>query len=388
MRTLAPTALAGCLLLTPAAATASATPATPGAPARSDAARPATASDELARVATTDFTVTSVAAASESTIWLAGVDANQHVVVQRATTSRKAGAKVRLHPAVTLEAIAPKGVQISAVDDEEAWLVTAPLPEKRMRDRSEPYQRSADLWRYSGGRWAKVAVSLAGGGAPGSAWEVRDLPGRRSALVNTIGQIWRYTRKGFVNATTSIYAEPYLDGGIPTDFSYGMRPSGTGFVAMGRTPMTINFLRGRDGTVSWVGNVGGESLGGEAWPDAWQTLPDGSTIAMERLVQYEANYNIISQQCLHWSATDESALCAAPPAIVETLAVLGDGSLLLGATDRLWHRANPTAPDVAVTGDIGGGIVAMDAARGSRVAWVAAKTAAGGGSTLSRYVAR
>lgn len=350
-------------------------------PSRRGPDRPA----RIERVGDTAYRITSIAAASETTVWLAGVDARQRVVVQKMTKARPATAQPKLHAPTTLAATAPRGVQISAVDESEAWLVTSPDPQQVANDYTAPNQTSTELWRYQGRSWARVKVTLPGGPAA-TAWEVRDTPGRNSALVNTRDQVWRYGSAGLVNASTDIYRDEGWD--TETRFEYGIRPTAGGFVAMGTTPMTVNYLRGRNGVVSLLATIGGWALGGQSTPTAWGQLSDSSTLIMHENHYYDVDLDNMTFTCTLWSPQDAATACPDPPAKVTGVLGLSDASVLLSSADGLWRRATPTGSDVAVGGALGRGVAAMGAAPGSRVAWVATKPARGEGSVLARYVVR
>lgn len=356
---------------TPASASAKPAPLGPYAPA-------------LERVATVPYRITSIATPSPSTLWLAGVDAAGRAVVQKVSKGRSAGARPRLHPATTLPAAAPRAVQVSAVDEAEAWLVTAPDPQAVALDGSEPRQTSTEVWRNAGSGWARVPMRN-DQGTTATAWEVRDTPGRASALVNTGERIWRYDAAGLRNATTDIYRDDWM--GQPTGFEYGLRPTADGFVAIGLTPMTVNYLRGRGGVVSLISTVGGWALGGQSLPSTWGLLPNGSTLILGESRQFDVDGDEVTQSCVVWSPADEGVACPAAPERATGFVALGDGSLLVAA-GRLFHRAGPQGRDAAVAGDVGGGISALGAAPGARVAWVATRQRTGFGSTLSRYLVR
>ncbi|MCB1251711.1 MAG: hypothetical protein M9891_03600 [Austwickia sp.] len=342
-------------------------------------------SADLRPVGTTSYRITSIAAASETTIWLAGIDAQHRVVVQKVTKGRGATARPQLHPPTTLRATAPNGVQISAVDEAEAWLVTAPDPQTTVFAAGRSPQTATELWRSRGTSWARVAVALPGGPAA-TAWEVRDTPGTNTALVNTMEQVWRYNGRGFTNASTDIYRSDWSDS--PTGFDYGIRPTADGFLAIGLTPMQVNYLRGRGGVVSLVSTVGGWALGSQSSPTAWRVLRDGSTLILGEQREYDSTQDIVTFGCAVYSATDTATTCPAPKGRVTGALGVGASTVLLATSDGLWRRPRPTAQDERVSGELGRGVEAMDAARGSRVAWVATRAGAGEGSVLSRYVAR
>lgn len=193
-------------------------------------------------------------------------------------------------------------------------------------------------------------------------------------------------REGFTNASTDIYRSDWSDS--PTGFDYGIRPTADGFLAIGLTPMQVNYLRGRGGVVSLVSTVGGWALGSQSSPTAWRVLRDGSTLILGEQREYDSTQDIVTFGCAVYSATDTATTCPAPKGRVTGALGVGASTVLLATSDGLWRRPRPTAQDERVSGELGRGVEAMDAARGSRVAWVATRAGAGEGSVLSRYVAR
>lgn len=260
----------------------------------------------------------------------------------------------------TLPVAATGRVQISALDDHEAWLTYSTASGDK-------------VLRFDGKQWREVplpdGVTLV--------TTISDLPGPGAMIGSTAGgpphaTAWSYDARR--RAWTAY-------GSIPdafTSFQQGFKPTRSGVVSL------ANYYRSQSVVTSSGGDWQHKALVAQLGPmsaqvTGWHVLPTGE-VAVLGLQQAPPQWSVIDLCKIVNLSTAQVRSCATNDRPIAASALLGDGSLVLARSANatagagFTRRAAITAPDTALSGSTGDGVVGLSAAPGSSTAWAVTRT--------------
>lgn len=317
-------------------------------------------------VRTVTYPVQSVSATPHG-VWTAGLSgdggAPGSVVIERLRGGRWA--------TTTLPVSATGRVQISALDDHEAWLTYSTASGDK-------------VLRFDGRQWRQVPLPA----GVSTVTTLSDLPGGGAMIGSVVfgpphATAWSYDarRHGWT-----------FYGSIPETFSsfqQGFKQTRSGVVSIGalyRAEAVVTSSGGDwqgKGLVAQLGPIGSHVTD-------WHVLASGEVVALGAQ-QAPPPWGGVDLCKIVNPSTAQARWCSTNGRPIAASALLGDGSLVMArsANDQagagFTRRASITAPDTALRGSLGAGAVELSAAPGSLTVW--AVTATGTGSQIRSYTA-